>query len=116
MQPIAGKIGPLARNQGANTIEWTNSDSIANVHIVELIKDCWVCGIFRDKWADNSPMLYLEWFDGCRIKESSDWTADTALVIYLYNHSYLDWLSQKQQKWVEDLAEEFALSINHAQA
>ena len=67
----------------ANVIEWVSSDTVANVHNVELIEACWVYGKFRDKRAENLPMLCSECFHKCKIKGFSDPTEDIVLLEYL---------------------------------
>ena len=93
VQTTANQVEHLARKQGADVIEWANSDTIANVHNVELIEACWVCGRCRDEHAKNLPLLCSKCFHMCKIKGFSYPTEGIALLNYLYDHSFLDWLS-----------------------
>ena len=44
MQLILDQVGWLAQNWGADVILWANSNTVANVHVVKLMEECWVCG------------------------------------------------------------------------
>ena len=46
-------MGKIACYQGTDVIEWTISDTVANVHNVGFIEVYWVRGRFRDEQAKN---------------------------------------------------------------
>ena len=83
-------MGQIARNWGANVIEWGNSHTFANVYAVKLIEACWVCDKSKDQQAEYLPILCSKCFHECRIKGVSEATEEIVLLNYLYNNSYLD--------------------------